>query len=294
MSSDLVTGLSGIAQQLWSEPQSSLASGVLFGTQGHFPADLTKALQATGTLHIVAVSGQNMSILGGFVGRASKVFGWKLSLVVQSLALLGYIFLVGGGASVIRSGAMALIALFAQATGRQADAGRALTLAAVGMVLVHSDYLQDIGWQLSVLATAGIIWLAPLLSQLFKKLPEILSISLAISLSAQLMTWPIIAANFHIFSVISVLANLMVEWSVPWIMGLGVTAILTYQLLSVAGTAISWLAWVPLTYFVSLIVWLSKLPLANVGLAGFSLGAAVIYYTLIAGITWKWHLAKAS
>ncbi len=292
MSSDLVQSLSGVTQLLWHEPEASLASGILFGTQGHFPAGLSDALRVTGTLHIVAVSGQNMSILGGFVGKLSHIFGWRISLLIQSLAILGYIFLVGGGASVIRSGAMALIALFAQATGRQADSGRALAATAAGMVLVHPDFLSDTGWQLSVLATAGIIWVEPILSRAIAKLPEIVSGSLAVTLSAQLLTWPVIAANFHQFSLISIPANVLVEWSVPWIMGLSMLSVLVHQLLASIGEVISWLAWVPLAYFIAVIYWLAKVPWASVGLIGFSTGMGIMYYTVIAGVIWRWQLVK--
>lgn len=292
MSSDLVQSLSGVTQLLWHEPEASLASGILFGTQGHFPAGLADALRVTGTLHVVAVSGQNMSILGGFVGKISQVLGWRLSIMVQSLAILGYIFLVGGGASVIRSGAMALISLFAQATGRQADSGRALAATAAGMVLIHPDFLSDIGWQLSVLATAGIIWVEPILSQVMVKLPRIISGSLAVTLSAQFLTWPVIAANFHQFSLISIPANALVEWAVPWIMGLSMLAVLTHQLFASIGVIISWLDWVPLVYFISVIYWLAKVPWASVGLVSFSTGAVIIYYTVVVGAIWRWRLVK--
>lgn len=291
MSNDLVSALSEASQRMLNEPQASLLNGILFGSQAKLPSDLTQALRITGTLHVVAVSGQNMSILAGFVGKTFQTLSWRLSLALEGTAIIGYMALVGGGGSVIRSGLMALIALFAKVTGRQAEAGRALALTAILMVLVHPEFLGEIGWQLSVLATAGIVWLEPIIALWVKKVPRVLADLVSVSLSAQLLTWPIIAYYFGIFSLISLPANILVEWSVPWIMGLGSLSLIVAQLSPVVGQILSWLVWVPLSYFVLMIYELAKVPLASLNLPAIPLGIIVLFYTAVGGGFW-WFRKK--
>lgn len=292
MPSDVAISFTELSQRLLNEPQASLLSGILFGSQVKLPADFSDALKITGTYHVVAVSGQNMSILAGFLGKMTGMFGWKFSLVLQGAGILGYIFLVGGGASVIRSGLMALIALFAQATGRQQDAGRALLLTAFSMVLLRPEFLTEVGWQLSVLATAGIIWLEPIIADRIKMLPKFIAGAASVSLAAQLLTWPIIAYNFQSFSVIALPANVLTQLVVPWIMGLGAITLLVSQVWLGLGVILSWLTWVPLTYFVGMVESLSKVPGASLKLDAFPLGLGIIYYTLVSWGTWRFLALK--
>lgn len=292
MSSDLAISFTELSQRLLNEPQASLLSGILFGSQVKLPVDFSDALKITGTYHVVAVSGQNMSILAGFLGKMTGLLGWRFSLVFQGAGILGYIFLVGGGASVIRSGLMALIALFAQSTGRQQDAGRAMILTAIGMVLMRPDFLTEVGWQLSVLATAGIIWLEPLLSARLKFLPGPIRAATSVSLAAQLLTWPVIAYNFQNFSVIAVPTNVVTQLAVPLIMGLGATTLLMATVWFNLGVLISWLTWVPLTYFVTVVEILSRVPGASLQISAFPIGLGLIYYTLITWGTWRLLVIK--
>jgi competence protein ComEC len=292
VSNDLVGSLSGTVQQFLNEPQSSLLNGILFGSQTKLPADLTQALRVTGTLHVVAVSGQNMSILAGFLGTVTRLLGWRFSLLLQGVGILGYIFLIGGGASVVRSGLMALIALFAEASGRQKDSGRALLLVASGMVVVHPQFLTDVGWQLSVLATAGIIWLEPLISERIAFLPQVLAASLSVSLAAQIFTWPVIVYQFGIFSAVALPANILIEWTVPWIMGLGILFLLFSQV--GLGQILAWLVWVPLTYFINIVQTLAQWPLAIFSWTNFPIGLGLIYYSLLIWGIWFWYSKKAS
>lgn len=294
MSSDLAISFTELSQRLLNEPHASLLSGILFGSQVKLPVDFSDALKITGTYHVVAVSGQNMSILAGFLGKMTGLLGWRLSLVFQGAGILGYIFLVGGGASVIRSGLMALIALFAQATGRQQDAGRALLLTAASMVLIRPEFLTEVGWQLSVLATAGIIWIEPLISSRLKFMPSALAGAVSVSLAAQLLTWPIIAYNFQSFSLIAIPANVLTQLVVPWIMGLGAATLVVSQAWYSLGVVISWLTWLPLSYFVTVVETLAKIPGASLTLTTFPLGLGLIYYTLVAWGTWRFLAVKRS
>lgn len=293
MSSDLAVSLAETTNRLLNDPQAALLNGVLFGSQtAKLPQDFVQALKITGMMHVVAVSGQNLSILAGFVAKFGQLFGGRISLAVQALGIIGYVFLVGGTASVIRSGIMALIVLFAVATRRQKDAGRALVLAVVGMVVVHPDFLIDIGWQLSVLATAGIIWLEPVLSYRLSFIPEKIRPIVSISLAAQAMTWPVILYYFGTFSLIALPVNILAVWSVPWSMALGALAVLTAQIWFYLGLVSAWLAWVPLTYFVTLVDLAAKIPLASFQILGFPIGLAIIYYAFVSWWALQWWQVK--
>lgn len=159
---------------------------------------------------------------------------------------------------------MALIALLAVVTGRQANSARALVLAVIGVAAVYHGYLTDVGWQLSVLVTVGIIWLEPLIAKKLSKLPEIIAAPLSVSLAAGAFTWPIIVYNFGIFSLVSVPTNILVDWALLWIMAIGAFSLVLGSVWLELGQIMAYLVWVPLTYFVDVVKFMSQLPDASI------------------------------
>ena len=150
--------------QLLPEPQASLLLGVVFGVKKQMPENFWQNLRKTGTLHLVVASGQNVVIISGFLMN-SLVFFLKrrMAILITLLTLVAYVFLVGAEPPAIRAGLMAGMILLGQFLGREGDQGKFLLLTAMIIILISPLMLFDIGFQLSFAATAGLIWIYPIL-----------------------------------------------------------------------------------------------------------------------------------
>jgi len=209
------------------EPHAALLTGVLLGGSAGLPSDFQDALRAGGLTHIVAVSGFNVTLVAGVAGAvaerwAGRRVGWLLALAAVGL----YTLLVGAPPSALRAAGMAAIALGATALGRPRDGLVGLALAAALLAAWNPWLLGDLGFQLSVLATAGLIWLQPALQARLAWLPAWASEGLAATLAAQALVLPIQLAAFHTVSLVAPLVNLLVVPLIPPAMLLGVAVCL--------------------------------------------------------------------
>ena len=149
------------------EPESSLAAGVLVGERGAMPDDLTEALRSTGTTHLVVVSGQNVALL---LGIAIALLTLRLprrraALVALFALLVPYVLLVGADPPVVRAAIMAVGIVIASVLGRRTPGWIYLVYAAALMVAWDPLYARDVAFQLSATATAGVIIVAPALTE---------------------------------------------------------------------------------------------------------------------------------
>lgn len=155
-----MTAFTGLIGQLIPEPHAGLLSGILFGTKASMSRELYDALVQTGTLHIVALSGTNITILTGLVATALL---WFVSRRVASLLtivlIICFVWFVGPSTSVIRAAIMGCLSLFAVIFGRPVWAFWSWCIAVITMLLFSPGWLSDISFQLSALATLGMILL---------------------------------------------------------------------------------------------------------------------------------------
>lgn len=207
-----------------SEPEASLARPIVFGGQRGLDETTRQQFSRVGLTHIMAVSGFNVSILATIVLSLLLGIGFsrKQSFYLSIVILLIYIILVGAPASAMRAGFMGFLVLWALYLGRLNKITNGLVLTATILLLINPKLLRDdIGFQLSFSALAGLIYIYPILEKfLIKiKIPELkgLRSCLAMTLSAQVFTWPISAYNFSQVSLIAPLANLLVIWLIPFL-----------------------------------------------------------------------------
>ncbi len=210
------------------EPHVSLAAGILLGVKRGMPEEFYQALVKTGTLHIVAASGFNVTIvLKMVIGLVVGWLGRSLGLVVGLVAVWVYVLLAGGSAAVVRAGIMGMLSYGAYYFGRPAEAKRLLWVTALVMVLINPLMLVDVGFQLSVAATAGILYFGDKVRKIVRKglklkkgskLEEYLADTLDTTLAASLLTVPIILWWFGRVSWISPLVNMLVLGVVPMVM----------------------------------------------------------------------------
>lgn len=269
--------------QILPSPQAELVSGILLGQNKSLPGALKLNLRDTSTLHIVVASGQNLSMVAGFFLGLAGLIKRKIALSLGLLAAISYSLLTGFQVPILRAAIMFVLASIAQFFGRERDGVWVLLLSAGGMLLINPKWLTDISFELSFLATFGVIVLSPILLKWLGKVP-LFGQDLAVSLAAQLMVTPVIAQNFHQFSVVGVAANLFVLWTVPFIMIMGAAVLLS----SFISVGLASLIALPLRaivqYFIYIVGYFGTLPFAweYVGeqLWIFWLG----YYLILAGV----------
>jgi competence protein ComEC len=157
--------------RLFPDPEASLLAGILLGVDNGLPADLQKAFKDTGTAHIIAISGFNITIIAElFLSLFGRVLGPRRGALAAAIGIGFYTLLVGANAAVVRAAVMGLLALFARHMGRRQDGILTLFVVAAGMAFFNPFYLQDVGFQLSFAATLGLVLYAQPLEQFFTRL----------------------------------------------------------------------------------------------------------------------------
>lgn len=225
-------------QAVLPEPYSSLASGVVIGGKSGLGSDLQDAFITSGLIQIIVLSGYNVMIVAEWVMAALALTRLKRhwGAAAGALALLLFVGVAGFSATALRAALMALIALYARATGRTYAAGRALLVVILLMLIWNPLYLVfDPGFELSVAATAGLIWLAPMIEMLLVgKAPRTQEIvrartpfwidALATTLAAQIAVLPLLLYETGNLSLVAVPANLLTAPMIPLAMGLSALA----------------------------------------------------------------------
>jgi ComEC/Rec2-related protein len=203
----LLTAVNRALQQ----PAAALVLGVAFGIHETLSADVRTSLQDVGLIHIVVVSGLKVVLIIGLISAVARVFEWsrRRTLLVVLPVVGAYVLISGAGPAAIRSALMAGAALLAATGARRTDPVPMLALAAVLMVGVDPQVVEDPGFQLSFLGTAGIVLLAgPIAARVPG--PRLLAEPFAVTVAAQLATVPVMAGTFGVISLAGPVANALV------------------------------------------------------------------------------------
>ena len=272
-------------------PQSSILEGTILGDNGAMTNDLKSKLNITGLRHIIAVSGTHVVILCALVMSLLLAAGmWRGQAFYVALAFVCvYIVLTGLPPSGVRAGIMGGIYLLSQKIGRQVMSSRLIVLACSIMLLINPLLLfYDVGFQLSFLAVLGLIYLEPLIKNIFERAAkwreghsgdELVSIVSA-TVSAQVFTLPIMVYNFGNISFVSLFANLLILPIVYWLMVFGFLASIAGIFSSLLGWILSVPCWILLAYFVKVIDFFSQ-PWAAKSLQNVHWFWLVIYYLVM-------------
>lgn len=250
--------LASRVEELLPQPQSGLLTGIVLGVKSSLPAEFKKALRNTSTIHIVVVSGQNLTLLAGLIMNLSILLGRRKTVCLSLLVILFYAALTGLQIPVLRAALMVLFASAALLFGRESQGWWILILTGFVMLIYNPNWLVSVSFQLSFLATLAVVAIAPELIKRLNFLPDLVKQDLAVTLAAQALTWPVIAANFHQASLIGILVNSLILWTVPFIMVSGLFAIfgaLAHQFL---GEILILVPGVLLTYFTNIILFFNQ------------------------------------
>lgn len=204
--------------------QASLVSGMLFGGNKGMPDQFLQSLQNTGVLHVTAASGMNVTfVAGAFLSVLGSVMRRQFALFIGIGGIVFYAFLAGGEPAIVRASIMAGFAFGANLLGRQNYAVFSLLFAAYLMLLYNPGFLTDTGFQLSFLATLGILFVKPLFPE---KKNALLFEDVKTTLAAQAAVTPVLASIFGKIGLLSLLANALVLWTIPFIMTISSSALM--------------------------------------------------------------------
>jgi len=285
--------------RMFPDPESSLLAGILLGVDTGLTQELQQAFKNTGTAHIIAISGFNMSIIAGlFVVFFSRFLGPRRGAVLAILGIILYTILVGGGAAVVRAAIMGSLALFARQVGRRQFALNTLLAVAMLMCLWNPLYIWDVGFQLSFFATLGLILYAEPFSQFAngiitkyfptstaERFAELFSEFVLLTLAAQLTTIPIMAYHFQRISLVSFLANPFILPAQPAVMILGGLAVLLSLAWFPLSQIAAWVAWPFVVYTIRMVELFDRVPHGTIFLGELSIWFVILFYAALLSVT---------
>jgi len=297
----------------FSKNDESILEGILLGENKTMDQDIKLRLNAAGLTHLTAISGGNIIIASDIIFMLLLMLGlWRGQAFYGALVGIWlYIIITGMPASGVRAAIMGSLFLLAQKVGRQYTGVRAITFAAMGMLFINPFVLRyDIGFQLSFLASLGILYAKPLCDTFFHPMVNILGKEpqtkirvflknslkigcdiLSVTLAAQLFTLPIIVYNFGMVSLTAPLSNILVLPMIPWLMGFGFLC----AVLGIISKFLAWVLFIPtkilLWYFFTIVSSFSK-PWMTLVFTDISWLWLVIYYAFLWIFMFFWHRKK--
>ena len=247
--------------------ESAIFNAMVFGYEEKISEDLKIAFNNTGTRHVLAISGMNISIIAMMLMSFGLATGmWRKHAFWFAVAgVISFIFLVGSPPSAVRAGIMGIILLWAKNRGRLAKEWRPVVIAGFFMTALNPTLLVfNIGFQLSFLAVLGIIFFKGFWDRVFKWFPiKFIRDLLSLSMSAQITTLPVLVYNFGTVSLISPIANVFVVPVLTPIMFLGL-GFAAFFWLDFAAKIFLWPCWLILKATARAVEFFGSIPWANV------------------------------
>ena len=273
--------------------EGGLLIGIILGVRDKIDSGFYKDLKDAGVLHVIAASGQNVSILASLLLVSFERFvKRRQALLFTGLIILVYSGITGFDPPIVRASIMALITFGALAFGKQNTGLLALFITGWGMVVYDPSILQSISFQLSFLSTLGIMTIKPILDNIIKfKMINIIKDDITTTFSAQIATLPLLLTVFGSYSLISLPVNILVLWTIPFLMVFGGIGALLALLSPAIATPFILLAYPFLVFFTFIIDASQKLYL------GFDIDSIPVmivigYYLILIAIVNKLNAKK--
>ena len=264
-----------------AQPNAAYISGILLGSRAQIPENLEESFAKTGTTHILAISGFNIAIVAAIISGVFLIFMRRQKAFWFSVAgIFLFAILTGAQASVVRASIMGVLVLLAQSAGRFYSIRNSIAFAGAVMVFANPMVLRfDVGFQLSFMATLGLIYVAPLIEPYFSKLPKKYALrnTTVMTFSAQLMVLPLLIFYFKNLSLVSLPANILILPLVPINMLLGFIAGLAGMVLPILGQIIGYAAWLSSSIVIGIVSLFSKPSFASIPVSFNWAGVAVGY-----------------
>lgn len=293
------TRFGALAREVLPAEAAATVSGLVLGDTSTVPPLTTAAFRAAGLTHLTAVSGANVTIVCGAMLLSSVIVGPRVAVGLAAVALVLFVVVVQPTPSVLRAAVMGAIGLLAVLSSRRRQAIPVLAATVIALMVVAPQLAVDVGFALSVVATAGLVLLAPNWSRrlCLRGWPKPIADAVSVALAAQLVTAPLIAAVSGRFSVVSVFANLVAAPVIAPVTVLGTAAAgLCLPAPGVAGFLIRFTGpevwWLLRVAHVAAGIPAATLPVPS-GVAGvFAVGAAGVLAVLL--VFRPWHHSRVT
>lgn len=263
-------------------PESLLMGGLILGERSSFEEGMRQKFIDTGTIHIVALSGYNVTIVAEWIMKIFAFLPHGLGFGAGILGILLFVMMAGGQSTAVRAGVMASLALVARATGRNYDVGRALLLAGLIMIVLNPFLLRyDVSFQLSFIATVAVIFLAPKLEKYFWWITPKFGLRdvMAVTFSAYIFVLPFILYKMGNLSLVALPANVLVLPFIPITMILGFLTGFTGIFSSFLAVPIGYVSYLFLHYELGVIDFFSNVPFATFSIPNFPIFLTLLIYT---------------
>jgi competence protein ComEC len=271
----------GNFSKIFPEPELGMVSAIVLGLKRAISSDVMEKLRIVGISHIVVISGFHISVIVKIFQSIFATLGKKTVFVLGTFVLIGFIVLTGASLSVIRASVMAWLFLLAPILGRRGHITNLLFLTIVVMILQNPLIIAyDIGFQLSVLSVLGLIYLMPIFDKIFSKLGDIVGTAVSATLSAQIMTLPVVLHSFSRFSVVAPIANIVITPIVPIIIVYAITIAIASFINMQISFIISWPLLFMLRYIISVTDFFSQLSFASIELQ-FKSYYVILYFIIL-------------
>jgi len=284
------------------EPAVGLLNGFLFGGYGNLSVDLEEKIRKTGLSHLVAVSGFHLSVIAKLISSFFALLSLSgfLSFLFSILFLLIFMMMAGFTASVLRAGLMSGLLLFSQLNFRLYHPVNALLFAALIMVIINPLVLfYDFGFQLSFLATLGIIYFSPILKEksfwqkdFFRDRGFIIKETVIASFSSLVFVAPWLIYKTQVFSLVTPLSNFLITPMVPYIMFGGLFLIIVSSISFYPALVFGFFLTMILTFCLKTINFLSALPFAEIFFPEVFRYFIFLFYPLLVFYIFKKQKAK--
>ncbi len=263
------------------EPENLLMGGLILGEKSAFSEELRTNFVNTGTIHIVALSGYNVTIIAEWFMKLFSYFPQSVSISMGIFAIFLFVLMTGANSTAIRAGIMAILVLIARATGRNYDIGRALILAGVLMIVFNPFVLvYDVSFQLSFIATIAVIFFTPRIEKYFAWVPKTFQLRdiVSVTTAAYIFVLPFIIYKMGNLSLVALPANILILPFIPITMLLGFLTGFVGFFSYILAVPFGYISYLLLHYELAVINFFAHIPFASFTIPNFPLVLTLIIY----------------
>jgi len=274
--------------------ESKFLGSLVLGESNILPESLNDAFIKTGTLHIIAASGFNVSILIAFCFFIGNIFGPKKTAVcVFSIFLIIiYTALCNFSPSIVRAAVMGVFVMTGTLFDREKDSFHLFILSAFLMLLFKPLWLFSTGFQLSFISCLGIMAITPLLIKKLSFLPKYLNGLISTSLGAQIFLFPVLIYYFGKISSVFLISNILLVPIVEFLMPLSLIHIILGYALKIFAPITSFFCWALSVFFLKIIYFLSSAPFSLISFSKPDYLTFIIFYGFMLIILFKYYRPK--
>ncbi|KND48582.1 MAG: competence protein ComEC [Parcubacteria bacterium C7867-005] len=272
------------------EPESSLLAGLLVSGKQALPKSTLEEFKRAGIVHIVVLSGYNVTIIAEFFRKMFGLLSVRFALPASVVGIVLFTLLTGASATVVRASIMVLIVLFSKSLGRTYSVGRALLLAGVLMVFHNPKILVfDPSFELSFIAVLALAYMSSLAEKYLGSIPLQWGMRsmLATIISTQVAVLPYLLYSMGSFSMVSVFSNTLILLFIPVTMLIGFAAVSLSFVGFYLAMPFSYCAHLLLEYILSVAHYLGNLSFASISVPIFPWWLAVFIYLVLIGFVYN-------